>query len=55
MSSVLKNIAEALGGEFLKNEFFKSLAYGIFFSLMMTYIIGAIEGVFQLETSFPYF
>lgn len=55
MGSALKKIVEALGGDLVKNLFFKSLAYGIVFSLIMTYIIGAIEGVFHPQTSFPYF
>jgi hypothetical protein len=51
----LKKIGEVLGGDLVRNLFFKSLAYGIIFSLIMTYIIGAIEGVFHPQTSFPYF
>jgi hypothetical protein len=55
MSAALKRIAEVLLGDFVKNAFFKSLSYGIIFALIMTYIIGAIVGVFQPQTSFPYF
>jgi hypothetical protein len=41
--------------DFSKNAFFRSLAYGIIFSVIMTLVIGGIVGVFQLSTSFPYF
>ena len=55
MSAALKKIADVLVGDFVKNVFFKSLSYGIIFALIMTYILGSIEGVFQPQTSFPYF
>jgi hypothetical protein len=40
--------------DFSKNAFFRSLAYGIVFSVIMTLVIGNIEGVFEFSRSFPY-
>jgi uncharacterized membrane protein YedE/YeeE len=40
--------------EFNRNAFFRSLAYGLVFSTLMTLIIGGIEDVFAFSNSFPY-
>src|SRR5262245_2055173 len=41
--------------DFSRNAFFRALGYGIIFSLIMTFVIGNIVGVFELKPTFPYF
>jgi hypothetical protein len=40
--------------DFSKNAFYRSLAYGMIFSILFTLLIGGIEGVFNFNSSFPY-
>jgi hypothetical protein len=54
MQSFLADLKQfALG--FSKNTFYRSLAYGVIFSAIITLIIGAIVDVFALDAKFPYF
>jgi hypothetical protein len=41
--------------EFNRNAFFRSLAYGIVFSIIMTVVIGYMMNVFHAVSSFPFF
>lgn len=38
-----------------KNAFFRALALGILFSILITVILGAIQGVLKITSEFPYF
>jgi hypothetical protein len=53
MDSLLSGIIKIFL-EFNRNAFFRSLAYGIVFSALMTLVIGGIEDVFAFSKSFPY-
>lgn len=51
----LKDLYQVIIKEALTNAFFKSLAYGILFSLLMTVMIGFFADVLDFDTSkFPY-
>jgi hypothetical protein len=48
-------IGRVLAGDFEKNAFFRALALGTVFSLLITLMLGAIQGVLKITSSFPYF
>jgi hypothetical protein len=53
MERVWKELGK-FGLGFSTNAFYRSLAYGILFSIIMTLLIGSIEDVFQFDQAFPY-
>jgi hypothetical protein len=55
MGELWKRTTSALFGDFEKSAFFRSLALGIAFSILITVILGAIQGILKLTKEFPYF
>jgi hypothetical protein len=55
MGDLLKKISDFFITGLGKNAFYRSLFFGILFSIIMTVIIGGIEGVFVFSKQFPYF
>jgi hypothetical protein len=49
-----KNLAFWFTKVLAKNAFYRSLSFGILFSVIMTLIIGGIEGVFLFKKDFPF-
>ena len=54
MHELWKRIGNALAVDFEKNAFFRALALGILFSILITLILGAIQGVLKLTKDFPF-
>jgi hypothetical protein len=54
MGDFWKNLASFFTQGLAKNAFYRSLSFGILFSVIMTLIIGGIEGVFVFEKEFPF-
>jgi hypothetical protein len=54
MDDFLKKLTEFFVSGLGKNAFYRSLSFGILFSIIMTLIIGGIEGVFEFTPAFPY-
>jgi hypothetical protein len=55
MRELWEKVFRALGGDFEKNVFFRALALGIAFSIIVTVILGAFQGIFKLAKDFPFF
>jgi hypothetical protein len=55
MPGILKKLADTLVGDFVRDAFLRSLAYGIIFALIITYVIGAIVGALDATTKWPFF
>jgi hypothetical protein len=54
MGEFWTKLVNLLFAGFSKNAFYRSLLFGIFFSIVMTLIIGSIEKVFSISKDFPY-
>jgi hypothetical protein len=55
MRELWEKIGRVLAGDFEKNAFFRALALGILFSILITVILGAIQGILKIKSAFPYF
>jgi hypothetical protein len=55
MGAILKKLGEILVGDLVKDAFLRSLSYGIIFALIFTYVIGALVGVLDPTTKWPFF